>query len=71
VTELSFSRDLYAESAVGAALEVYSGHGRLGLRRTDAAWVVELEANSGVDEVLLADELANYVLGATIERRGE
>lgn len=71
MTELRFPADLYSGAAVDAALKAYAEHARAELEKTPDAWVVRVEALGDVDERLLADELANFALGATIERRGE
>jgi hypothetical protein len=71
VIELRFSRDLYAGEAVDAAVKAYAEHARADLTESADAFVVRLEATSDVPEPLIADELSNYALGATIERRGE
>ncbi|MBK9001453.1 MAG: hypothetical protein IPM35_37510 [Myxococcales bacterium] len=69
--ELRFQRDLYSGDAVDQALKVYAEHARAELEETPDAYVVRLHALGGASEGLVADELANYALGATIERRGE
>lgn len=69
--ELRFPTDLYSGEAIDKALKVYAEHARAELEETPDAVVVRLHALGDVSEVLVADELANYALGATIERRGE
>ncbi|MBI3203847.1 MAG: hypothetical protein HYZ29_20070 [Myxococcales bacterium] len=69
--ELEFRCDLYAGGAVEAAVKVYSEHAKIARVESADAFVLRVEAAPGVDERLLADELGNYVLGATVELRGE
>lgn len=67
--EKRFHSDLYDGKAVDAAVRVYEGFGTFELEKAPEAFVVRIRANSGIDEKHLADELANYVLGTTIESR--
>ncbi len=67
--ELRFREDLYAGEAVDAAVKLYAAWARFETEQTDGAWVVRLEPTGDVEGATLADELANYALGATIERR--
>ena len=68
---LYFRIDLYSGNAVDAAVKAFAAHARAELEERPDAWVVRLEATGDENEQLLADELSNYVLGATIERRGD
>lgn len=68
---LSFPRDLYAGAAIDAAAKVYADHATIELDQTPDAFVVRLVAIGEASEASIADELANYALGATVERRGE
>lgn len=67
--ELRFLRDLYDGEAVDAATKVYGPFADLALEESPDAWVVRLTGARGHDERAVADELANYALGATIERQ--
>ncbi|MBK7585586.1 MAG: hypothetical protein IPI67_36055 [Myxococcales bacterium] len=67
--ELRFPCDLYSGEAVDAAVKMYAEFARAELEKTEQAFVVRLEALADQDLGLVADELANYALGATIERR--
>ncbi|GMV14545.1 MAG: hypothetical protein HS104_42380 [Polyangiaceae bacterium] len=69
--ELRFPSDLYSGEAIDQAVKVYAEHARAELEQTPDAYVVRLHALGDASEGLVADELANYALGATIERRGE
>jgi hypothetical protein len=69
VIEKRFHSDLYDGNAVDAAVRVYEGFGTFELEKTPEAFIVRIRANSGIDERRLADELANYALGTTIESR--
>ena len=71
MTELRFPADLYSGPAIDAAVKVYAEHARAELEKTADVFIVRLEALGDVNEELLVDELSNYALGATIERRGE
>jgi hypothetical protein len=71
VIELSFRRDLYSGAAVEEALRAFAEHAAIERIESEEAFVLRVRAPEGVDERLLSDELDNYVLGATIERRGE
>jgi hypothetical protein len=70
VIELGFPLDLYSQSAVTDALRAYESVADHALEMRDGRCVVRLTAKGDMDEQLLADELANYVLGLSIERRG-
>ena len=66
--ERRFRPTFYAAAAVDAAAAVYAPYGTIEVDHAGPA--VRVTANAGIDEVALADELANYVLGATVEARG-
>ena len=53
------------------ALRAFADHAAIERIESEEAFVLRVRAPEGVDERLLSDELDNYVLGATIERRGE
>ena len=70
MTELRFSADLYSGFAIDEAVKVYSEFARFELEKEPNEFIVRLttDENDEVDEQELADELANYALGLTIER---
>lgn len=69
MTTLVFARDLYSGFAVDRAVKVYAEFASCRLEERPDAWVVEVTSSSGHDERAIADELANYALGATIEEQ--
>jgi hypothetical protein len=69
VIELRFRADLYSGFAIDAAAKVYADFARCELEQTADAWVVRLTGTGAHDEQTVADELANYALGATIEEK--
>ena len=68
--ELRFHEELYDGAAIDEALKLYEPYAALSHERQGAGHVVKIEAkaDAGIDEALLAAELANYALGRTIER---
>jgi hypothetical protein len=69
VIELRFAADLYSGFAIDVAAKTYADFARCELEQTPDAWVVRLTGSGTHDEQMIADELANYALGATIEER--
>jgi len=69
--ELRFNADLYSGFAVDAAVKVYEEYAEFELEKQDDAFVVRLKAGGEFTEEQVADELFNYVLGATVEERGQ
>lgn len=70
--ELRFSPELYAGSAIEEAAKVYTDFGSFQVEQQVDAYVVRVEvpaADAAHSEQTLADEFANYALGATIEQR--
>lgn len=67
--EKRFHIDLYDGNAVDAAVKVYEAFGSFQLEKSSEGWIVRIEANQGIDEQRLANELGNYALGTTIEGR--
>jgi hypothetical protein len=70
VTELRFHRDLYKGAAVDAAAKVYQDYVGIELIEEDSHWVVRLTSDDPERERLVAGELGNYALGATVDGRG-
>ena len=67
MVEKRFHADLYEGTAVDAAVKALSAWGTFEREQADGTWVIRVAANAGVDEERLADELANFALGLTIE----
>lgn len=67
--ELRFHADFYPPDAVSDAVTAYGEHARCDVQRRDDATWVRVTAVGDTDEKTLAAELANYVLGLSIERR--
>jgi hypothetical protein len=67
--ELRFHADLYSGFAVDAAVETYADFASVELERAAGEYIVRLTAKGDHDEQQIADELANFALGATIEER--
>jgi hypothetical protein len=67
MTELQFRKDLYDAPAVAVAIDAFSPFADIERETRDDVEIVRLTAKEGEDEVALAGELANYVLGATVD----
>jgi hypothetical protein len=70
VKELRFHRELYRGEHVDEAIKVYDRFATLERAEEEQHWVVRVHAKTPERERRLADELANYALGLTIEGRG-
>lgn len=68
--ELSLPADLYSEAALEAAIAAFAGVAECVVERNAERALVKVTSTTDADERLVADELGNYVLGLTIERRG-
>ena len=68
--ELRFHEELYDGFAIDEAVKLYEPYASFTLSRERGGFAVKLEAkaDAGVEEGLVAAELANYALGKTIER---
>lgn len=67
MTELQFRTDLYTATAVQVAVDAFSPYADIARESRDDVEVVRIEAKEGEDESVIAGELANYVLGATVD----
>ncbi|MCA9633787.1 MAG: HxsD-like protein [Myxococcales bacterium] len=67
--ELRFDPELYSAEAIEGALVLYGDFAELSLDKQVDAYVVRLASRGEHPEQVLADEFANYCLGATIETR--
>jgi hypothetical protein len=68
VIELSLNRDLYLEEALAEAIDLYREHASIERETREHAFVLRITSTTEFGEREIADELANYVLGATIDR---
>lgn len=64
--ELRLHRELYLEEALAQAIDLYREHASIERRSTEEAFVLSVTSKTA-DEHEVADELANYALGLTIE----
>ena len=69
--EVRFHRALYRGESVDEAMKVYARFAKLTPVEEDDHWVVRVEGSSEAGERRIADEMANYALGLTIQRRTE
>lgn len=65
--ELKFRTDLYAIGAVQAAAAAFAAYASIERESKEGFEVLRLTAREGEDEAVLSGELANYVLGATVD----
>jgi hypothetical protein len=70
VKTLAFRRDLYSGFAVDEAAKAFADFCTIEREEEAERWILKLTATGDTDEELLSNELSNYALGATIERRG-
>ncbi|HEY8429620.1 MAG TPA: HxsD-like protein [Sandaracinaceae bacterium] len=68
--EVRFHRELYRGELVDQAIKVYERYATIERDEDDAYWTVRVIAESPERERRVADELANYALGLTIQKRG-
>jgi hypothetical protein len=71
MTELQFRIDLYDPRAVSLAVDAFSAFAQLERERRDDVEVVRVTVPQGSNEADVAGELANYVLGATVDGLGD
>jgi hypothetical protein len=71
LTELRFSRALYAGPSVEEAVKAFAGFAEFTLADEPAHWVVKVVAGAEPREQKVARELANHALGLTIRARGK
>ena len=67
--EIRFHRELYQGEYVDEAIKVYDRYAKIGRAEEASHWVVTVEAGSPARERKIADELANYALGISIQKR--
>ncbi len=68
--ELEFRLDLYAPAAVDVAVEAFSPFADIERENRNEVEVVRVTAKQDEDEPSIAGEIANYVLGATVDGAG-
>ena len=68
--ELRLNRELYRGEAIDQAVKLYERFAKFELTEEPEHWVVKVEASSEKRARRVADELANYALGLTMEDRG-
>lgn len=69
--ELRFHRELYRGECVDEAMKLYARFAKITPSEEATHWVVRVEASSPERERKIGDEMANYALGLTIQRRAE
>ncbi len=68
--EVRFHRELYRGEDVDQAIKVYDRYARIERAEEPSHWVVRVDASTPERGRKVADELANYALGLTIQSRG-
>lgn len=68
--DLRFHRDFYAGAAIDEAVKVFARFGEFHLSEAPDSWCVRMRALRPAQTQRLAHELANYVLGVTVQRGG-
>lgn len=68
--EVRFHRELYRGEHVDSAIKVYERFALVERAEDGPYWVVRVHADAPERERKVADELANYALGLTIQQRG-
>lgn len=68
--EVRFHRELYRGELVDQAIKVYERYATIERDEDESYWAVRVIAQSPERERRVADELANYALGLTIQKRG-
>lgn len=68
--EVRFHRELYRGELVDQAIKVYERYASIERAEDGSYWVARIGASSPERERRVADELANYALGLTVQQRG-
>ena len=68
MTEVGFHKELYDGEAVDEAAKTYEGFATIERVVEEHRWLVRITAAAAEREARIANELANYALGITIER---
>jgi hypothetical protein len=69
MTELRFRTDLYAAEAIDRTVAAYESFATIERESFGEQVILRVTAPAGVDEAELAGEIANYVLGVTVDQR--
>ena len=70
MTELRFSREVYAGEAVDEAVKTWSRFAEFELVQTDEHWVVKVTPKHQDAARQIIGEFGNFVLGLTVDRGG-
>lgn len=70
MTELRFSREVYAGEAIDEAVKTWSNFAEFELSETEAHWVVKVTPKHESAARQIIGEFGNYVLGLTVDRGG-
>jgi hypothetical protein len=70
MTELRFSREVYAGEAVDEAVKTWSRFADFELEQTDEHWVVKVTPKHEAAARQIIGEFGNFVLGLTVDRGG-
>ena len=70
MTELRFSREVYAGEAVDEAVKTWSRFAEFELVQTDEHWVVKVSPKHPDAARQIIGEVGNFVLGLTVDRGG-
>jgi hypothetical protein len=70
MTELRFSREVYAGEAVDEAVKTWSRFADFELSQTDEHWVVKVTPKHEAAARQIIGEFGNFVLGLTVDRGG-
>ncbi len=68
--EVRFHRELYRGEHVDQAIKVYARFASIERAEEEQYWIVRVASKTPERERRVADELANYALGLSIEGRG-
>ena len=66
--ELKFDPELYSGEAIDFAIKTYQDFADVEQERKPDAFIVRVSSKGDHDPELIADELANFALGTTIEQ---
>lgn len=68
--EIRFHRELYRGELVDEAVKVYERFATIERVEEESYWTLRVTASSPERARKVADELGNYALGLTIQKRG-
>ena len=70
MTELRFSRDVYAGEAIDEAVKTWGNFAEFELSETESEWVVKVTPKHEDAARQIIGEFGNFVLGLTVDRGG-